>query len=93
MSSSGATSRLVIDGTKCDGHGVCVLILAELISLDTWGYAALETEAIDDPRTLARARRAVHACPAGALSLVGPRDAGAPLLERRSRRVRQGRPR
>jgi ferredoxin len=62
--------RLIVDGSRCDGHGICALIVPELVSLDTWGYASLELDPIDRVRTLARARRAVRACPAGALALV-----------------------
>jgi ferredoxin len=67
--------RIVVDGAKCDGHGICALVLPERISLDVWGYATIESDPIEDTRTLARAQRAVAACPVQALSLVGPVDA------------------
>lgn len=88
MRSRAEMVRIVVDGTKCDGHGICALILPELFSLDTWGYAALESGPIDDPRILARAQRAVHACPAGALTLAGDRDAGLGVPPRRARRAK-----
>ena len=64
--------RVVVDGSKCDGHGICALVLPERISLDAWGYACVEDDPIEDTRTLARAKRAVNACPVQALALVGP---------------------
>jgi ferredoxin len=66
--------RIVVDGSKCDGHGICALVLPESISLDAWGYASTENDTIEDTRTLARAKRAVAACPVHALALVGPVD-------------------
>lgn len=66
--------RLAVDGAKCDGHGICALVLPERISLDAWGYASIENGPIEDERTLARAKRAVSACPVQALALVGPND-------------------
>ena len=68
---SHAEMRLVVDGSKCDGHGICALVLPEMISLDTWGFATLANEPLVDARLVARARRVVRACPAGALTLVG----------------------
>ena len=55
--------RVLVDGAKCDGHGICALILPERISLDAWGYASVESDPINSRRTLARAKRAVAACP------------------------------
>lgn len=66
--------RITVDGSKCDGHGICALVMPERISLDAWGYADIDGEPIEDKRTLARARRAVSACPVRALALVGPVD-------------------
>jgi ferredoxin len=63
--------RLVVDGSKCDGHGICALVLPERISLDTWGYADVVRTSLQDAREIARARRVVRACPVGALTLVG----------------------
>ena len=63
--------RLVVDGSKCDGRGICALVIPERISLDVWGYANVDPSALEDARLIARARRAVRACPAQALTLVG----------------------
>ena len=65
---------IVADGSRCDGLGICALVMPERISLDAWGYASVDSDPIEDTRTLARAKRAVSACPVRALVLVGPRD-------------------
>jgi ferredoxin len=80
--------RIVVDGAKCDGHGICALILPERISLDAWGYASIENDPIEDTRTLARAKRAVAACPVHALALVGPVDVIVRLRRGAGRRPR-----
>jgi ferredoxin len=63
------TWHLEIDAAICDGHGICALCCSERIGLDEWGYASVNTDPIADGRTLARARRAVAACPERALVL------------------------
>ena len=60
--------RLVVDATLCDGHGICVLHCPDLVTLDEWGYAGIENDVVDTPGPMRRARRAVAACPEGALS-------------------------
>ncbi len=62
--------KILVDGTKCDAHGICALRLPERISLDQWGYALVSDQKIVRRVTLRRARRAVAACPNGALELV-----------------------
>lgn len=62
-------SQLTLDGSKCDGHGICTMRCPERISLDDWGYAVISDEAIVDRVTITRARRAVRSCPEGALEL------------------------
>jgi ferredoxin len=62
-------ARLRVDGTRCDGHGLCAELLPEAIGVDDWGYPIVAD------RDLARAllpaaRRAVVSCPLKALSLV-----------------------
>jgi|GEM_PF-497504 len=88
MMTQADTNRLVVDGSRCDGRGICALIVPERISLDRWGYASLDTEPIHDSRTLARARRAVLACPAHALTLVGPDIAAVRIRPATRRRTR-----
>ena len=71
----------MVDGAKCDGHAICALVLAERISLDTWGFASLVDEPLVGEREIARARRAVRACPAGALTLLGdPRGSATSVV-------------
>ena len=72
--------RLVVDMARCDGHGICALRCPELVALDQWGYARVEAQAVFRRGAVRRARRAVAACPARALSLVA---APAPLPQPR----------
>ena len=64
-----------LDGARCDGHGICALRCPERICLDEWGFAKVDPRPVSTGRALARARRAVAACPAGALGLVAPEGA------------------
>ena len=68
--------RLAVDMTRCDGHGICALLFPDLIDLNRYGYAAIEDGELND-KMLRRARRAVAACPEGALTLVGGFSDGA----------------
>lgn len=61
--------RIRLDPTRCAGHGICALITAERIGLDGWGFAVVDPAPIDETALRRRARRAVAACPRGALSL------------------------
>lgn len=58
-------TKLEIDWTRCDGHGLCARLLPEKIELDEWGYPIIDAT-IDD-RLIREARRAALACPALAL--------------------------
>lgn len=69
-------AQLQVDGSRCDGHGICALRCPERITLDLWGYATADPAPIVGRRSLARARRAAAACPAGALALVSLDDDG-----------------
>jgi ferredoxin len=58
--------RLVVDPIACDGHGLCVEMLPELIVLDDWGFPILRApEVPEDLEWLARS--AISACPTLAL--------------------------
>ena len=84
-----APFRLVVDGTLCDGHGICALRCPERIGLDEWGYAVVDGRAVEGGRTAARARRAVAACPARALSCVAATTAPGEGRDTRGSRARQ----
>ncbi len=64
--------QLHLDPTLCDAHGFCAELLPELIHLDEWGYPVLRVGGLrtDVPADLiGEAKRAVTACPVGALKL------------------------
>jgi ferredoxin len=65
--------RLHVDWTRCDGHGLCVDLVPELLTRDEWGYPLARDPgdtALDVDRTvLTHARRAVDMCPLLALTL------------------------
>jgi ferredoxin len=67
------TARLHVDWTACDGRGLCVELLPELLDRDGWGYP-LPRDAHPEPAVpdalSGHARRAVAACPLLALRLV-----------------------
>ena len=68
-------ARLVVDWTKCAGHGLCGRLVPELIQLDRHGYPAFLDMPV--PFWLERdARQAVATCPALALRV--ERGAAAP---------------
>jgi ferredoxin len=61
-------TRLRIDPTACDGHGLCAELFPERVELDDWGFPIIDPEPI--PAALEKhARRAVAACPKLALHL------------------------
>ena len=60
--------ELLIDRTRCVGHGSCAELLPELLTLDEWGYPSNPAGPV--PAHLQRfARRAVGTCPVLALRL------------------------
>ena len=60
--------RLVVDWTRCQGHGLCAHLVPELIHLDAQGYPVILN--IPVPAWLERdAQQAVHMCPTLALRL------------------------
>jgi ferredoxin len=60
--------RLEVDWTRCDGHGLCALLLPEQVGSDSDGYPVIHDATV--ARAARRhARRAVAACPALALRL------------------------
>lgn len=77
--------RLVLDTTRCDGHGICSLRCPERLSIDEWGYAVVDSEAIIQRGSFVRAQRAIRACPEGALTMrtivEAPESATTPLVD------------
>ena len=73
--------RLHVDRTRCDGRGLCVELLPELLDRDEWGYPILRGASDPPvPRGLRRdARDAVRACPVQALRLLEPSDPSQPV--------------
>lgn len=64
--------RLLIDRTRCDGHGSCAELLPELLALDEWGFPISLSGDRDPaltPMLLAHGQRAVRACPLMALQI------------------------
>jgi ferredoxin len=61
-----------VDFIACDGRGLCVAALPELITLDDWGFPIVSDRDVP-PRLLADARATVWSCPRLALRL----DVGA----------------
>jgi ferredoxin len=62
--------RLRVDWISCEGRGLCIEMLPELVDGDDWGYPIIDDVVM--PGSLeARARRTVAACPTLALRLDG----------------------
>ena len=62
--------RLVVDWTRCDGHGLCAYVVAESIRLDQNGFPAMPGSPVPawlEPGAI----KAVAMCPALALRLNG----------------------
>ncbi len=67
-----AGRTLLLDRTRCDGHGSCAELLPEVLDLDDWGFPLVRSGQRDPvvPGDLeAHARHAVAACPRQALRL------------------------
>ena len=62
--------RIEVDAARCDGWGMCAVVLGEHLSLDEWGYARSDGRTIPGGRVGRRARRAAACCPNQALLLV-----------------------
>jgi ferredoxin len=61
-------NELMIDWTRCAGHGLCAALLPDRIDRDEWGYPLLTNPQVPAAE-LRDARRAVALCPALALRL------------------------
>jgi ferredoxin len=63
---AGAPSRLEVDWTRCDGHGICAALLPGAITRDDWGYPLIDADAVASAGSGAL-NRVVTACPSLAL--------------------------
>lgn len=64
--------RLHVDWTRCDGRGLCLEIVPELLAGDDWGYPLSRDGSAAPVVTKnvgVHARRAVSECPRLALSI------------------------
>ncbi|MFC4907750.1 ferredoxin [Actinomadura gamaensis] len=67
---TGEESRVAIDWSRCDGHGLCAYLVPELIQLDRYGFPVVL--GTDVPSWMERdVQRAVAMCPALALRITG----------------------
>jgi ferredoxin len=66
--------KLHIDWTVCDGRGLCMELVPELLGRDDWGYPVLKAgRGTPVPLDLIDAAQdAVAACPKRALKLLAP---------------------
>lgn len=60
-------TKIEIDWTRCDAHGLCARLLPENITLDEWGFPIIDSSLAKEH--VRDARRAALACPALALRL------------------------
>lgn len=61
--------KLILDRPRCEGHGLCEEVAAQLLHIDDEGYAAIDVDEINDAN-LATAKAAARVCPVAALKLV-----------------------
>ena len=67
---SGAPMRIVVDESRCSGHGRCYALAPEIYHPDDDGYCAERGSAFDVPEGLEdEARAGLAACPQGAISV------------------------
>ena len=62
-------SKLILDRPRCEGHGLCEEVAAQLVHIDDEGYAAIDVDEVNDANLVA-AQAAVRVCPVAALKLV-----------------------
>ncbi len=71
-----SAQRLVLDAARCDGHGICALRCPDRVSLDQWGYAAVDPAPLEAGRMTKRAKNVAAACPKQALRIVPVTSSG-----------------
>lgn len=60
---------LKLDMGRCEGHGICAVLAARSIDLDQWGFPVIQPDPLSSEQQTRLVRRAIAACPAGALQL------------------------
>jgi ferredoxin len=60
--------ELRVNPIACEGHGMCIELLPELISADPWGYPLIAPGPVPE-HLIPLAQRAVASCPTLALLL------------------------
>jgi ferredoxin len=68
--------ELKVNPIACEGHGMCIELLPELIAPDPWGYPLIAPGPVPED-LLGLARRAVNSCPTLALLLTRPAEPAA----------------
>jgi ferredoxin len=62
--------QVQVDPAVCEGHGLCLVDVAEVFQADAEGYATVVLDVVPDGlRT--RVEASVRACPASAISVDG----------------------
>lgn len=59
-----------VDGGVCEGHGLCLVDVAEVFQADEEGYARVVLDPVPDDLR-ARVEASVRACPASAINVEG----------------------
>mgnify|MGYP003346396101 CR=1 FL=1 len=62
--------RIVIDGAKCVGNGMCFQIASDLFGEDERAFGVVKGDGVVTDDLLGDAENAVMACPEGAISIV-----------------------
>jgi ferredoxin len=65
-----SSTKMVIDGERCTGHGRCYSVSPSLFTDDERGYGAVIDGGVVTAAQLEDARRAVLACPERAITIV-----------------------
>lgn len=63
--------RLSVDRSRCAGHGLCGMLVPDLIRLDSSGYPVISDSPVET-WLLGGLKQAIEMCPALALTLTGP---------------------
>jgi len=59
--------KIDVDGTKCQGYGLCAEVASALFVLDDFGFAAASGDGTVPPEQIQAALQAISECPASAV--------------------------